>query len=216
MPGWQTKQENSGNNTSDWQKMLAMYSLAGNNDANTMFGFALGKLLNQAWMDHLDRRHTKQLQEYINRNKTADALKGTTTGTPLGQVANVNPWQQSYAQNYNDQQFSNALAQGVASGKVSPEFAEGLATGGWNVGNAVPDYLKGTTQQATGQNNGTISAGTNPGTMAAGTGTLNRGLLGAIAQNTPMGKALVSAGVNPISIMAGVPNDTNNLNFLTR
>lgn len=174
MPGYQTRQtQDSGNNTSDWQKMLAMYTLAGNNDANTMLGFALGKLLNQGWMEHLAKRHDQQLRDLMNRNETAKALTGATTGTPLGQVANANPYTQSYAQNYNDKQFSDLLAQGVASGKIKPEFAEGLATGGWNVGNAVPDYLKAQAQQTT-QNNPYAS------------------LLGTIAPDSPMGK--VAAG----------------------
>lgn len=182
MPGWQTRDtQDSGNNTSDWQKMLTMYTLAGNNDANTMLGFALGKLLNQGWMDHLARRHDKEYQDYVNRNKTANALAGTATGTPLGQVAS-NPYSQSYAQNYNDQQFSDALAQGVASGKIKPEFAENIATGGWNVGNAVPDYLKGTAQATATQNNPYAK------------------LLGTIDPNSPMGRIAASTIGNGITL----------------
>lgn len=193
MPGYQTRQTNDGgNNTSDWQKMLAMYTLAGNNDANTMLGFALGKLLNQAWMDHIDRLHTKEFKDWQNGQQAAKGLAGQVGIDKNGQAesalgeAGQNPWAQSYAQNYNDKQFSDALAKGVQTGKVSPEFAQGIATGGWNVGNSIPDYLKQQTAPAA----QTTAQATQPAQGQAVQGQAVQGLLGNIAfdPNTRLGK----------------------------
>lgn len=140
MPGYQTRTSNSGgNNTSDWQKMLAMYQLAGNNDASTMFGFALGKLLNQAWMDHIDRRHTREEQEYNNQRKTAASTANAITGAngmgALGRAGEDvhTPIQQRVSNDL----LSNAMAQGVATGKINPQFASNVLTGGYNVGNGI-------------------------------------------------------------------------------
>lgn len=189
MPGYQTKQTNDGgNNTSDWQKMLAMYTLAGNNDANTMLGFALGKLLNQAWMDHIDRLHTKEFKDWQNGQQAAKGLAGQAGIDKNGQAvsalgqAGQNPWAQSYAQNYNDKQFSDALAKGVQTGKVSPEFAQGIATGGWSVGNSIPDYLK--------QQTAPVAAQTTAQATQPAQGQAVQGLLGNVAfdPNTSLGK----------------------------
>nr|DAQ56899.1 MAG TPA: hypothetical protein [Caudoviricetes sp.] len=73
----------------DWQQMLGLMALGQGANAQTMLGFALGKLLREMWDHHLAARRAKQAQptaEQISKIEHPGGPAAQTPGTPQAQT----------------------------------------------------------------------------------------------------------------------------------
>ena len=62
----------------DWQQMLGLMALGQGANAQTMLGFALGKLLREMWDHHLAARRAKQAQPTAEQISKIEHPNGTT------------------------------------------------------------------------------------------------------------------------------------------
>lgn len=73
----------------DWQQMLGLMALGQGANAQTMLGFALGKLLREMWDHHLAARRAKQAQptaEQISKIEHPGGPAAQTPGAPQAQT----------------------------------------------------------------------------------------------------------------------------------
>lgn len=66
----------------DWQQMLGLMALGQGANAQTMLGFALGKLLREMWDKHLADRRVKQAQPTAEQISKIEHPNGTTAQPP--------------------------------------------------------------------------------------------------------------------------------------
>lgn len=125
----------NGSSGTDWQKMMSMFALANNSNPQTMLGFALGKLLHNAfdkWKSSDDTGWTPPSGSTGSAESTASGSAPLQTGLMPG-----TDWSQSAAERYGNKMIADAL--GNAGNK---EWSFNVATNGGDVGNGLSGLMQ--------------------------------------------------------------------------